>query len=331
MSRGTRRSAAEKPGRRSRPREVVVLEPAERRTAMLRLIGGARQRLVLSLFRCDDFEVLDGLASALERGVAVHALLTKRAKGGRKRLKKLWAALEEMGAVVNWYADPVVKYHAKYLVADEGPAMVATLNPTRKCFTRTWDAALVTHAETVVASLLHLFEADTTGRRPALGRRFSRRLIVGPERARADVQKLIAGAKHSIRILDHKLSDPEVVALLRERRSAGVTVSVIGSPLPGSLDPHGKLIIIDETRAVIGSMALSTLSLDFRREVALTIEDAPAVRRLNLAYQELSARVGAPATRLPGDRPRGGRRRGCARSRRCRGSGRRRGDRRATG
>ena len=30
-------------------------------------------------------------------GVAVHALLTKRAKGGRKRLKKLWDALEEMG------------------------------------------------------------------------------------------------------------------------------------------------------------------------------------------------------------------------------------------
>jgi phosphatidylserine/phosphatidylglycerophosphate/cardiolipin synthase-like enzyme len=235
--------------------------------------------------------------------VAVHALLTKRAKGGRKRLKKLWEALEEMGAVVSWYADPVVKYHAKYLVADEGPAMVTSLNPTRKCFTRTWDTVLVTHDEAVVTSLLHLFEADITGRRPNLGRRFSRRLIVGPERARADVHKLISGAEHSIRILDHKLSDPDVVALLRERRKAGVAVSVIGSPLPVSLDPHGKLIIIDESLAVVGSMALSTLSLDFRREVALTIDDAVVVRRLNLAYQDLSARAGAMATRLPGDRP----------------------------
>lgn len=303
MSRGTRRSAADRPGRVGRRREVVVLEPAERRSAMLRLIGGARRRLVLSLFRCDDAEVLEGLASALARGVDVHALLTKRAKGGRKRLKKLWETLEEMGATVNWYADPVVKYHAKYLVADEGPAMVATLNPTRKCFTRTWDAVLVTHDEAVVASLLHLFESDTRGRPPALGRRFSPRLIVGPERARADVHRLIAGARHSIRILDHKLSDPEVVALLRERRKAGVAVSVIGSPLPGPLDPHGRLIIIDETRAVIGSMALSTLSLDFRREVALMVDDAATVRRLNQAYQELSARVGGQARRLPGERP----------------------------
>lgn len=303
MSRGTRRSAADGPGGASRRREVVVLEPAERRSALLRLIGGARRRLVLSLFRCDDVEVLDALASALARGVGVHALLTKRAKGGRKRLKKLWDTLEEMGAAVNWYADPVVKYHAKYLVADEGPAMVATLNPTRKCFTRTWDAVLVTHDEAVVTSLLHLFESDTRGRPPVLGRRFSPRLIVGPERARADVHRLIAGARHSIRILDHKLSDPEVVTLLRERRKAGVAVSVIGSPLPGSLDPHGRLIIIDEARAVVGSMALSTLSLDFRREVALLVDDAAAVRRLNQAYQELSARVGAPARRLPGERP----------------------------
>ena len=168
-----------------------MLEPAERRAAMLRLIGAARRRLVLSLFRCDDFEVLDALAGALERGVVVHALLTMRAKGGRKRLRKLWDALEEMGAVVSWYADPVVKYHAKYLVADDGPALVTTLNPTRKCFTRTWDAVLVTHDEPVVQSLLHLFQADAAGRAPALGRRFSRRLIVGPERARTDVHALI--------------------------------------------------------------------------------------------------------------------------------------------
>ena len=57
---------------------------------MLGVIGAAKRRLVLSLFRCDDFAVLDALAAALERGCDVEALLTKRAKGGKKRLKKLW-------------------------------------------------------------------------------------------------------------------------------------------------------------------------------------------------------------------------------------------------
>lgn len=269
---------------------------------MLRLIGAARRRLVLSLFRCDDAEVLDALAGALERGVVVHALLTMRAKGGRRRLRRLWDALEQMGARVSWYADPFVKYHAKYLVADEGPAMVTTLNPTSKCFTRTWDVVLVTRDEPVVRSLLHLFEADTAGRRPTLGSRFSRRLIVGPDRARADVQALIRGARHSLRILDHKLSDPEILGLLRERRDAGVAVSVIGRSLAGPLQPHGKLMIVDESRALVGSLALSTLSLDHRREVALVVEDAAAIRRLNAAYRELSARAGPLVHQLPGDR-----------------------------
>ena len=108
------------------------------------MIAGSRERLVLSLFRCNDFAILDALAAALERGVKVEAIVTKRAKGGKKRLKKLWETLESMGAVVHRYGDPVVKYHAKYVVADGRSALVATLNPTKKCFTRTLDVVLTT-------------------------------------------------------------------------------------------------------------------------------------------------------------------------------------------
>src|SRR5690242_13974584 len=154
----TRRTTPAK--RRSSPRTVerLVLDPAERKNALLGVIGAARRRLILSLFRCDDFSVLDALAAALERGCEVEAILTKRAKGGKKRLKKLWGALEEMGAVVTRYADPVVKYHAKYLVADDKTAIITTLNPTRKCFSRTWDALLITPDPSVVKGLLTLFK-----------------------------------------------------------------------------------------------------------------------------------------------------------------------------
>lgn len=293
------------PGRRpsaGSAKEKLVLDPAQRKAALLDLIGSARRRLVLSLFRCDDFTILDALATALERGCEVEAVLTKRAKGGKKRLKKLWGALEEMGAVVTRYADPVVKYHAKYLVADGATAMITTLNPTRKCFTRTWDAVLVTEDPSVVKGLLTLFRADAAGKPLPPRRPISRRLIVGPERSRAEIRGLIAGAKHSIRILDHKLSDPDLVALLRERREAGVTVSVLGKQPIRGFEPHGKMLIVDESRAVLGSTALSTLSLDFRREVSIVIHDPPLVKQLNMSYQQLSLKVGAAAGHLPGDR-----------------------------
>ena len=169
MSRGRLPSARKK--RASPPvraaavtgKETLILDPAGRKAALLRVIGSAKRRLVLSLFRCDDFSVLDALASALERGCGVEAILTKRAKGGKKRLKKLWGALEEMGAVVTRYGDPVVKYHAKYLVADEATAIVTTLNPTRKCFSRTWDAVLVTQDASVVRDCWRSFAPTRPG------------------------------------------------------------------------------------------------------------------------------------------------------------------------
>jgi len=283
-------------------RERLVLEPAERKAALLHVIGSAKRRLVLSLFRCDDFSILDALASALERGCDVEAIVTKRAKGGRKRLKKLWGALEEMGAVVTRYADPVVKYHAKYVVADDGPAIVTTLNPTRKCFSKTWDAVLVTHDPAVVRGLLSLFKNDVQAKALVRRKAIGSRLIVGPEHSRGEIRRLVAGAKSSIRIIDHKLSDPDLVGLLRDRRNEGITVSVLGKRSFGALVPHGKMMIIDETLAIMGSTALSTLSLDFRREVSVIIDDPVIVRKLNVMYQQLSAKAGATAAHLPGDR-----------------------------
>ena len=122
--------------RRTAETDRVVTSLTDRRNTILQTIRGAERRLSLSLFRCNDKEIFAELAGAVERGVEVEILTTARAKGGRKRLEKLWKRLERTGATVHAYTDPVVKYHAKYLVADDGPAIVASLNFTKKCFDR---------------------------------------------------------------------------------------------------------------------------------------------------------------------------------------------------
>ena len=67
--------------------------------------------------------------------------------------------------------------------------------------------------------------------------------------------------------------------------------------------PHGKLIIIDEARAVLGSMAMSALSLDFRREVSIVIDDAAdRARAERLLRGSQRARRRRRSVRLPGDR-----------------------------
>jgi phosphatidylserine/phosphatidylglycerophosphate/cardiolipin synthase-like enzyme len=151
--------------------------------------------------------------------------------------------------------------------------------------------------------LLTLFKTDAAGVPLSSRRTFGRRLIVGPERSRAEIRSLIQSAKHSIRILDHKLSDPDLVALLKERRAEGITVSVLGKQPMAGVVPHGKMMIIDESRAVLGSTALSTLSLDFRREVSVVVHDPALVKQLNMSYQQLSNKAGsASSSYLPGDK-----------------------------
>ena len=271
----------------SLPPDRVVTDLSDRRTAILDVIRGAKHSISLSLFRCNDEQVFEELARATSRGVAVRVLMTARAKGGGRKLEKLRDALQQTGAAVDTYADPVAKYHAKYLVADEGPAVVASLNFTRKCFDRTIDALVVTYDPAVVSGLRDLMDADREGRpsSPAI----SPRLIVGPDRARQRFTALITGARHSIRIIDAKLSDPDLVTLLNDRRRDGVTVDVFGAKRLGGFKSHGKILLVDSAMAVIGGLALSALSLDFRREVAITVEDPAGIAAVEQLFESVAS------------------------------------------
>ena len=221
----------------------------------------------------------------MARGVKVEVLTTARDKGSRARLERLWSALARTGATVHRYSDPVVKYHAKYLVADDGPAVVASLNFTRKCFNRTWDAVVVTHDPEVVSGLQRLLEADRDGL--PLPDPLTPRLIVGPERARRQFTALISQAQESIRLMDAKLSDPDLWTLLQARRASGVRVDIVASKQVGELKSHGKIMLIDGRTAIVGSLALAALSLEFRREVAITVEHSEAVAEIEQLFSQL--------------------------------------------
>lgn len=276
----------------SRPPDRVVTSPDLRRDTVLELLRQARSRITLSLFRCNDGAVFEELAAAVDRGVDVQVLVTSRAKGGKKKRKKLWERLEGTGATVHAYTDPVVKYHAKYLVVDDGPALVASLNFTRKCFARTCDAMVITHDPEVVAGLRALMDADRAGR--PVPDTLSDRLILGPERARRQITALVEQARSSIQLIDAKLSDPGLMNLLSARRAEGLSVQIMGDRRLSGLKSHGKVMLIDGARAVVGSLALTALSLDFRREVAIAIDEPAAVAEIDRLFRSIGA-GGSPA------------------------------------
>jgi Phosphatidylserine/phosphatidylglycerophosphate/cardiolipin synthases and related enzymes len=197
--------------------------------------------------------VFGELKAAVDRGVDVEVLVTSRAKGGKKKMAKLWRALEETGATLHAYTDAVVKYHAKYLVADDGPAIVASLNFTKKCF-RAPATLVISHDPVVVSDLRRLWTADRE--RQEMPADLSTRLIVGPERARRQFTALIEGARNSIRLIDAKLSDPDLVSLLNAKRAAGMTVETFTIKRLGDLKSHGKIMLSTTRRSLSAASRL---------------------------------------------------------------------------
>lgn len=281
----------------SDPVERIVLAPADRRPALVDVISSSRHTLSLSIFRCDDDAVVKALAAAVKRGVHVRVLLTSRAKASKAHLKQLHSVLTAAGAEVRRYTDAVVRYHAKYIVADAATALIASFNFTRKCFETTCDFAVVTQDPQVVSAVIHLFDGDWRGGAYDPAADTANQLIVGPEQARRRFAELFERATERIRIIDPKIDDQAMLALLKRRAAAGLRVEIRGPTAVGSLVPHGKMLVIDDSVAVIGSISLSMLALEFRRELAVVTRDRASLATLDQFWQSL------PALATAGDAP----------------------------
>jgi cardiolipin synthase len=266
-------------------RDRLVIEPAQRRRTVVGLIRSARRQLVLSIFRCNDAAVLTALAAAVERGVRVQAIVTGRAKASADDLDRLCAWLIAHGVTVLRHTAST-KYHAKYMVADDATALVTSMNFTTKCFERTCDFLLVTTDAEVTGGLAALFAADWTGGAAALTPTQQRRLVVGPDHApRNRFAALLLGARRRIRILDAKLADPFMRQLLEARRRSGIAIESKRRKDLRPLAAHGRLLVVDDDVAVVGSFALSTAALEERRELAVITREPAVLRALDVFWR----------------------------------------------
>ena len=284
--------------------ERLVIAQHLRRRTILAAIRSAHTHLALSIFRCDDLAVLNALAAAARRGVHVQALMTARARAAGPQLDALHTWLSGHGIDVRRYGGGM-KYHAKFLVADGQLAVVTTLNYTARCLTHTCDFTLVSRDATVVSALAELFAADWALRPATFTPAQQDRLIVGPDHGpRERFATLVDEARRRLRIFDAKLSDPQILARLGDRQRAGVVIETASRRDVRPLRRHGKLLVVDDAAAVIGSLSLSASALDHRRELAIVMREPRLVAELNAFWQAhavpgpRAALAGVPAGRL---------------------------------
>jgi phosphatidylserine/phosphatidylglycerophosphate/cardiolipin synthase-like enzyme len=252
--------------------------------SLIKGIGAARRSVEIVIFRFDQREIERALANAVNRGVAVRALIAHTNRAGEESLRKLEMRLLEAGVVVARTADDLVRYHGKMMVTDRHELYLLAFNPTYADIDHSRSFGLITRSPSVVREALKLFDADTQ-RRPYEAGLAS--FVVSPSNARKQLAGFIKGAKKELLIYDPTVSDAAMIRLLEERSKAGVEIRIIGrmprrSPgltvrkLP-QMRLHARTMVRDGKLAFIGSQSLREIELDARREVGIIFRDAAAV------------------------------------------------------
>lgn len=270
----------------------LIVQPDAGVLPVVQAIRRARKAIVVAIFRFDRDEIERELEQAVVRGVRVRALIAHTNRGGENRLRKLEQRLLAAGVTVARSADDLLRYHGKFLVADD-TVHVFGFNFTKLDIDKSRSFGIATRDHRTLQEALKLFEADSTRRNYVASRS---NLVVSPDTSRAMLTAFIKGARRELAIYDQKVHDPAMIKLLKERAANGVVVRIIGD-LKGPdgdvvvrpmklLRLHVRAIIRDGTRAFVGSQSLRKEELDARREVGLLISNPTVTRQLMKVFEE---------------------------------------------
>lgn len=269
----------------------LIIQPEAGGVPITQAIKTARKSIDVFIFRFDRDDVEKALAAAVQRGVTVRALIANTNRGGEARLRKLEQRLLAAGVQVARSADDLLRYHAKYMIADATLHLLG-FNLTKLDMDKSRSFAVSTRDKRSVQEALKLFEADLTRQQyvPAKSN-----LVVSPESSRDLLAAFIKGAKKELAIYDAKVYDPAMVKLLHERAAKGVQVRVLGTikGKDGGIEArklthmrlHVRAIVRDGTRAFVGSQSLRKDELENRREVGLIVTNPTVARGILKVFE----------------------------------------------
>jgi cardiolipin synthase len=286
-------------------RKLIVM-PDDNVEPILTAIGGAVKSLRIKMFSVSDRRVLSALVKAHRRKVKIRVMLNPARHSGEIQNKGARAVLLEAGIDVLDTNPAFAVTHEKSMVVDDAAAFIGSLNWDPDSFEETREFAVTSTDPDEVAEAIECFEADWS-RQPFEPRRLSN-LIWCPDGGRDRIAQFIDEAKHSLFVQNERYQDAIIVEHLVRAKLRGVKVHVMTRPSHSlrarklveglgdlrimndvgigihkmkHLKLHAKVLLADKSRAVVGSINLTSTSFDDRRELAIQLSDPEVVERLS--------------------------------------------------
>jgi cardiolipin synthase len=286
-------------------RSVIIL-PDDSPQPILDQIESAKKSLRVKMFVFSDPGLLKAVIAAHDRGVKVRVMLNPARRNGQDDNEESRKALSKAGIEVKDSNPTFGLTHEKSMVVDDSLATVKSLNWTSENLTETRDYAVVTTHAHEVEEITQCFEADW--QRTPFKPGEDSHLIWCSGYGRERIARFIDNTKHTLFVQNERYQDSVIIERLVRARSRGVKVHVMARP-PHTLKKdkliegvgglrimddvgikvhklkhlklHGKVLLADDTRAIVGSINLAPGSFDDRRELAIEVHDEHVVHRLH--------------------------------------------------
>jgi cardiolipin synthase len=285
-------------------RSLIVL-PDDSAQTLIGAIKQASKSLRVKMFVFTDPNLLQEVIAAKKRGVRARVMLNPARRSGKNENGESRALLSAAGVEVMDSNPAFDLTHEKSMVVDDRTAYIMSLNWQTNNLTEERDYAVVTSHAHEVNEVIECFDADWDRTSFTSGEHSHLVWCIGNGRQR--LGKLIDEAKHSIWLQNERYQDPTIIEHLVRAARRGVRVHVLAPRLrrlkkeklieavsglriledvgakihmPRHMKHHGKALLVDSSRAIIGSMNLAPGSFDSRRELAIEVDDHAVIERL---------------------------------------------------
>ena len=284
--------------------KLLVL-PDDTAKPLIDAINGAKKSLNIRMFLFTDPTLIDAVIAAHKRGVKVRVMLNPARRSGESENEEARKLFTDAGIEVRDSNPAFALTHQKSMVIDDTTGFVESLNWEPKDLTLTRDYAIVTTHGHEVNEMVACFDADW--KHEDFKPHPESTLIWCPNNGRERVAAFIDATKHTLWLQNERYQDQVIIERLVRAARRGVKIHIL-SKKPHSLKAdkliegvgglrilqdvgakvhalkglklHGKMLLADGKRAIIGSINLAPGSFDARRELAIQTDDPDVIRRL---------------------------------------------------
>lgn len=283
----------------------LIVLPEDTADAIIAPINAAKTSLNIRMFLFTDPTLLDAVIAARHRGVHVRVMLNPARRNGKNDNEEARKVLTAAGIDVRDSSPTFALTHQKSMVIDDEIGFVESLNWETRDLTETRDYAVMTTKRAEVAEMVTCFNQDFM--HLDFEPKPKSELIWCPNNGRERIAAFINSAKHTLWIQNERYQDTVIIERLVRAVNRGVRVHIMARPshklktnklVEGvgglrimedvgakvhrlkHLKLHGKMLLADEERAIVGSINLTPGSFDARRELAIETDSRHVVERL---------------------------------------------------